>query len=115
MPPELTPRDGARLPPKSERLPAHEKELMAEIDKIAKDEAAALTVLANSALRTADAAEDAADLLEDIKALIVKLCQNTNMALPKRIQADIDAGDYNPDEEPEDDEGGGEADATGAP
>lgn len=114
MPPELTPRDGAKLPPKQERLPPDQKALMEEIDKMAKDEAAAMTVLANSALRGADAAEDAADLLEDLKAILVKVCQHTGMPLPKRIQESIASGEYNPDAEDEDGDEGDEGNVPGA-
>lgn len=112
MPPELTPRDGAKLPPKQERLPPHEKALMEEIDKMAKDEAQAMTVLANSALRTADAAEDTADLLDDVKAIMVKICMKFGIDLPARVQKAIDAGEYSPDEiEEEGGDGDGEDDA----
>lgn len=110
MPP-LVPRDGASLPPKREQLPIHEKALMEEIDKMAKDEAQAMTVLANSAMRTADACEDAADLLDDIKAIMVKICVKFDIDLPARIHEAMLAKQYDPDEL--EDAEGAEDDASG--
>ncbi len=113
MPPELTPRDGARLPPKREQLPPAEKDLMEEIDKMAKDEAQAMTVLAQCSMRTADACEDAADLLDDIKAIMVKICIKFAIDLPARVQEAMTAGEYNPDEIEAEDGDEGEEDAPG--
>ena len=94
--------------PKSENMPALDKETMAEIEKMAGDQSYALAVLAKGTADTADNTEDLADTLSDIKDCLVKVMQHFSVPLPKRIQAEITAGEYDPDEEPgeeEDEEG----------
>ena len=68
-----------------------------------------MTVLAQSTLRTADAIEDAADLLEDIKSLLVAGFKAAGLPLPKHIAGAIEATEYDPDDPhpaEEDDEDG---------
>lgn len=105
MPPELTPRPGAKLPPKLEQLGATEKAAMAEIEEITRDQANALNALATSSMRTAEMCEIMAETLEDIKDILVKVCQGTGMPLPKRIQEQIESKVYDPDEALDDGEG----------
>lgn len=100
--PELTPRDGAKIPPR-ENLAAHEKAMMAEIEALTKSEAAALNAMATAAMRTADATEAMADTLEDLKAILVKVCIQAGFPLPARIEADIKSEDYDPDDMLDDD------------
>lgn len=103
MPPELTPRDGARIP-KAERLAPSEQAVMAQIEELSKSEASALNSLATSAMHTADMTSIMAETLEDIKDLLVKVCLNMRMELPKRIADAVAAGEYSPDDMPDGDD-----------
>lgn len=112
MPQELLPRDGAHIP-RREQVSPDEQAAIREIERLAGSEAQAMTVLAQSALRSADATEDGADLLEDIRDILIKVCQNFSIPLPKRIADALESGDLNPDKEEDDD--GDDEDKPGNP
>lgn len=104
--PELIPRDGAQMPPKRERFSADERALYNEIEAMSRSEAAAINTLAAASLRTADAVEAMADILDDLKAIMVKIAMHTRMPLPEGIKR----AEYDPDEIIEDgDEEGAES------
>lgn len=106
MPPELTPRDGAKLPPKNTPpTPGPiDPAIMAEIESMSKAEANALNTLANASMQTAEMVSIMAETLEELKDILVKVCQHTHMPLPARIADAIALGEYNPDETGDEDE-----------
>ncbi len=105
MPPELTPRDGAKLPPKA---PPMDPAVMAEIEAMSKAEANALNTLAQASLHTSEMVSLMAETLEDIKDILIKVCGSTGMPLPKRISEAMKLGEYDPDEIAAEDEDDGE-------
>lgn len=103
MPPELTPRDGAKIPPKTP-VPPIDPAVMAEIESMSKAEANALNAMAKASMETAEMCAIMVELLGDIKDILVKVCGSTGMPLPKHIADDIEEKVYNPDEVAEDDD-----------
>lgn len=99
--PKLTPLEGAKIPPKVAPIAP---EVMAEIEAMSKAEASALNTLANASMQTAEMVSIMAETLEDIKDILIKVCQGTGMQLPKRILDAIKDGEYDPDETGEDEE-----------
>lgn len=94
----LEPRDGAKIPPKQERVSLHEKAVMAEIEQIAKSEANALNALAKAAMDGAAEAETIADTLIDIRDMMLLVLRHMNMPVPKRLEA-MDVNDTEGDDE----------------
>ncbi len=100
---ELTPRENA---PKSEQLTKEQKATMAEIERLTQDQGAALAVLAQAQAETAAACCDAADTLESILNVLVKVAKQFQVPLPAGLaEYDPDAIDQEDEDEDEDEEG----------
>ena len=112
MPPDLTPRDGAKMPPKPEALPNDQKAVMDEIEKLAGDQANATTAMASGALRSADANEESADVLNDIRDILVKVCDHFGVPLPARLVKAKENGEYDPDDLMDDEEDAEDGETT---
>jgi len=112
--PQLTPRDGARIPNK-EKMTPEQIEVMRQVEELTKSESAALAVLAQAQAATQVAVEDSADRLQAIMDMMVKCLAHFGVPLPAAIQADIEAKAYDPDSIMDDEDEDGDEDGDEEP